>query len=372
MREQAPGEHRVALVPELAARLVAGGFSVTVQSGAGAGAQVPDEAYSAAGAEVLPDALAGADVVLGVGPLPAEELRRVAPGTLTISFLPFLAPALRARRDGGLSALAMNLIPRISRAQPMDAVTSQALVAGYRGVLVAAERLPRFLPGMVTAAGTLPPARVLVLGTGVAGLSAITTARRLGAEVFAHDVRPSSATEAASVGAQFLDLDLAPLPEPEAYLRRMTERQVARLRDRLAPHVAAADAVITTAAVPGQAGPPRLISRAMVSAMRPGSVVVDLSADLGGNVEGVRAGEETRVGGVLLWGGRNVAAQVPLHASRLYAANVVALLEHVAGTRTGSGIDLTDEIVDACCVTFGGQVRPPWASLLAELEGPGG
>jgi len=293
-------------------------------------------------------------------------VRRLDSGTVTVAFLaPREDPDLiRALRDGGITALSLDLMPRISIAQGMDALTSQSLVVGYRGALVAAERLPRFLPGFVTAAGTLAPARVLVLGAGVAGLQAIATARRLGADVAAYDVRATSAEEVRSLGAEFLQLGLEPLTGPAGYARLMDADRAARQQALLAPHVAAADAVITTAAVPGHAAP-QLVTRAMVEAMRPGSVVVDLAAEAGGNVEGVRAGEEQTVGsGVLLWGGADVASQLPAHASRLYAHNVVSVLEYL-GPEGVAAPDLSDAIVGACCVTHDGKVvHGPTAELL--------
>ncbi len=316
---------------------------------------------------MTPDPVEGADVLLSVRPPAPEAVRRLAPGSLTISFLPVREELelVRALRDGGVTALALELIPRISRAQAMDALTSQALVSGYRGALVAAERLPRFLPGFTTAAGTLPPARVLVLGAGVAGLQAIATARRLGADVAGYDVRASSPEEIRSLGAEFLDLGLEPLTGAAGYARQLDPARAARQQDLLGPHVAAADAVITTAAVPGHDAP-MLISRAMVAAMRPGSVVIDLAAEAGGNVEDVRPGAEEMVGdGVLLWGGADVPSQLPAHASRMFAHNVVSLLEYL-GPEGVRAPDLTDEILGACAVTHAGRiVHAPTAELLA-------
>ncbi len=355
----------MALVPELAGRLRARGFRVAVAAGAGLARSSPDVAYTNAAVRVTPDPVVGADVLLSVRPPRPDDVRRLAPGALTISFLPVSEERdlVELMRTQGVTALSLDLLPRTSAAQPMDALTSQALVTGYRGALVAAERLPRFFPGFVTAAGTLPPARVLVLGAGVAGLQAIATARRLGAEVAAYDVRASAPEEVRSLGAEFLDLGLPPLAGAAGYARVMDPDRATRQAELLASHVAAADAVLTTAAVPGHAAP-ILVTRAMVAAMRPGSVVVDLAAESGGNVEGVRPGVEEIVGdGVLLWGGADVPSQLPETASRLFAANVVALLEHL-GPEGVRSPDLDDEILAACCVTHAGVVRGPAAELL--------
>ncbi|WP_026874237.1 NAD(P) transhydrogenase subunit alpha [Jiangella gansuensis] len=352
-------ERRVALVPELVGRLTTAGLDVVVESGAGIGSLHPDSAYEAAGAAVVSGdaALAGADVVVSVQPLAPARIAALRTGAITVSFLPVTQEldVVRAARDAGVTALSLELVPRISRAQSMDALTSQALVAGYRAVLVAAEKLPRFFPLSMTAAGTVPPAEVLVLGAGVAGLQAIATARRLGARVQAYDVRAASADEIRSLGAKFVELDLPSLEGAGGYAREMTEERAQLQRDLLAPHVSASDVVITTAAVPGRTAP-LLVQRPAVEAMKPGSVVVDLAAESGGNVEGSVAGSELTVGGALLWGGRNVPSQLPVHASRLYAANVVnvVLLMTADGKVTP---DFDDEIVDGACVTHDGAVR---------------
>ncbi|NED95888.1 NAD(P) transhydrogenase subunit alpha [Phytoactinopolyspora alkaliphila] len=358
VREVREHERRVALVPELVGRLTGAGLEVVVEPGAGEWAFHPDDQYVAAGAEVSPsDVLESADVVLSVQPLEPDRIARLKPGAVTISFLPVSSEldVVRAARDAGVTALSVELVPRISRAQSMDALTSQALVGGYRAVLIAAERLPRFFPLSMTAAGTVPPAQVLVLGAGVAGLQAIATAKRLGAKVEAYDVRAASAEEVRSLGARFVELDLPSLEGAGGYAREMTEERAQLQRDRLAPHVSSADVLITTAAVPGRQAP-LLVERAALEAMKPGSVVVDLAAESGGNVEGSVPGEEIRVGQTLLWGGRNVPSQLPVHASRLYAANVVnlTLLMTAEGEIT---VDLSDEIIDGACVTHEGAVR---------------
>jgi NAD(P) transhydrogenase subunit alpha len=362
-------ERRVALVPDLVGRLTSAGLEVAVESGAGAGALHTDAAYEAAGASVVTgDALAGADVLLSVNPLPPERLAALRSGVVTVSFLPATQElgVVRAARDAGVTAFSLELVPRISRAQSMDALTSQALVAGYRAVLVAAEKLPRFFPLSMTAAGTVPPAEVLVLGAGVAGLQAIATARRLGARVQAYDVRAASADEVRSLGAQFVELDLPSLEGAGGYAREMTEERAQLQRDLLAPVVSASDVLITTAAVPGRAAP-LLVQRPAVEAMKAGSIVVDLAAESGGNVEGSVAGEELHVGGALLWGARNVPSQLPVHASRLFAANVVnlVLLMTADGKVTP---DFADEIVDGAAVTHDGVVRHAPTRELLEAE----
>lgn len=356
--ELVENERRVALVPELVGRLTGAGLDVVVESGAGRHSLHSDDAYEAAGAQVVAaDVLADADVVLSVQPLEPSRLATLRSGAVTISFLPATQELdiVRAARDAGVTALSVELVPRISRAQSMDALTSQALVGGYRAALIAAERLPRFFPLSMTAAGTVPPAEVLVLGAGVAGLQAIATARRLGARVQAYDVRAAAAEEIRSLGARFVELDLPSLEGSGGYAREMTEERAQLQRDLLGEYVIKSDVVITTAAVPGRRAP-LLVERAAVEAMKPGSVVVDLAAESGGNVEGSVAGAEVHIGETLVYGGRNVPSQLPIHASRLYSANLVNLL--LLMTNDGKVTpDLTDEIIDGCCVTHDGTVR---------------
>ncbi len=345
-------------MPDSVVRLVRAGLDVVVETGAGAHAFVADADYVTAGATIATeDALADADVVLHVSPLSVEQAGRLRRGAVTMGFLSpsTNAEGIRALRDAGTSAFSVELLPRISRAQSMDALTSQALVSGYRAALVAADRLPKFLPLLMTAAGTVPPAQVLVLGAGVAGLQAIATAKRLGAVVSAYDVRPASADEVRSMGAKFVELDLEALEGTGGYAREMSDDRATRQRELLAPFVAKSDAVITTAAVPGRSAP-LLVTRSMVEGMRPGSVVVDLAAETGGNVEGSVPGEEVVVGGVTIWGARDVPSQLPVDASRLYARNVSDLLLLM----TADGVvapDWEDEIVAACWVTREGAVR---------------
>jgi NAD(P) transhydrogenase subunit alpha len=369
VKETDPVEHRVALVPDVVRRLVGAGLEVAVEAGAGVRAHRPDEEYRDAGAEITANPLDGADVVLSVQPISAAQVRDLRVDAVSISFLPLAqnVDLIRTLRDAKVTSFAMELIPRISRAQAMDALSSQALVAGYRGVLVAAERLPKFFPLFMTAAGTVPPAKVLVLGAGVAGLQAIATARRLGAQVEAYDVRAAAAEEVRSLGARFVELDLPTLEGAGGYAREMTEERAQTQRELLAPHVMAADVLITTAAVPGREAP-LLVERAAVEGMAAGSVVVDLAAESGGNVEGSVPGEEVTVGQTLVWGGRNVPSQLPVHASKLYSTNVTELLLLM----TSDGVvtpDFSDEIVEGTCVTHDGVVRNEAARQLLGEDG---
>jgi NAD(P) transhydrogenase subunit alpha len=374
--ETREGETRVALVPELVGKLTGLGYDVAVEAGAGARALHTDEEYIAAGAEVVADPWHGADAVISVNPLDASVVRTLPGGTATVSFLPVASSLdlVANLRDCGVTAFAMELVPRISRAQSMDALSSQSLVSGYRCAIVAAGLLRRFFPLNMTAAGTVPPAQVVVLGAGVAGLQAIATARRLGAVVKAYDVRAAAAEEIRSMGAQAIELELETLEGTGGYAREMTEDRARRQQELLAPYIGAADALITTAAVPGRRAL-LLVTAAMVEQMGPGSVVVDLAAESGGNVEGARPGEVVRVGNAQVWGGANVPAQMPGPASRLYAQNVVNLLTLM--TRSGAdgepafAPDFDDEIVTGCCVTRDGAVwhEPTRAALEGPVEG---
>jgi NAD(P) transhydrogenase subunit alpha len=314
---------------------------------------LPDEAYAAAGASIT-DALDESDVVISVRPLTDDQVSALRPGATTISFFPRTTD-VTSRVAGSITTFGMEYVPRISRAQSMDALSSQSLVAGYRAAIVAAGRLRQFFPLSMTAAGTVPPAQIVVLGAGVAGLQAIATCRRLGAVVKGYDVRAAAAEEIRSMGAQAIELDLPTLEGAGGYAREMTEDRAARQRKLLAPYIAAADALITTAAVPGRQAPV-LVTSEMVAQMKPGSVVVDLAAESGGNVEGVQAGGVVQVGGVQLWGGANVPSQMPGPASRLYAQNVVNVL--LLMTREGVfAPDFDDEIVAAMCLTHAGEER---------------
>jgi NAD(P) transhydrogenase subunit alpha len=370
--ETREGEARVALVPELVGKLTGLGYAVAVEPRAGAGALHPDEEYAAAGAEIVDEPWLDADVVVSVNPLTASVVRRLRAGTATVSFLPVNASheLVVDLRDCGITSFAMELVPRISRAQSMDALSSQSLVSGYRCAIVAAGLLRRFFPLNMTAAGTVPPAEVVVLGAGVAGLQAIATSKRLGAVVKAYDVRAAAAEEIRSVGAVAIELDLETLEGSGGYAREMTDDRAQRQRDLLAPYIAAADALITTAAVPGRQAP-LLVTAGMVEQMKPGSVVVDLAAESGGNVEGAQPGHVVRIGHAQVWGGANVPSQMPGPASRLYAQNVVNLVTLMTSPTDEGGLfapDFDDEIVAGSCVTHEGAIRhePTRAALEGE------
>jgi NAD(P) transhydrogenase subunit alpha len=368
-KETREGETRVALVPELVEKLTSLGYDVAIEPGAGEGALHADEDYVGAGAQVVEEPWHGAEVVVSVNPLAPAVISRLRQGTATISFLPTGSlDVVSNLRDGWVTSFAMELVPRISRAQSMDALSSQALVSGYRCAIVAAGLLRRFLPLNMTAAGTVPPAEVVVLGAGVAGLQAIATAKRLGAVVKAYDVRAAAAEEIRSMGAVAIELDLETLEGAGGYAREMTEDRAARQRELLTPYIAAADALITTAAVPGRKAP-LLVTREMVEQMSPGSVVVDLAAESGGNVEGAEPGKVVRIGNAQVWGGATVPAQMPGPASRLYAQNVVNLVTLM--THDGAyAPDFDDEIVAGSCVTHDGAVRHE--PTRQALEGPAG
>lgn len=361
-KETREGERRVALVPDTVAKLAGLGLEVTVESGAGVEAFATDDDYIAAGASVVATAdvaaaFAEADVVASVRPLDPASAQTLKPGAVALSFLQpnTDATTVAALAKAGATGLSFDLVPRISRAQSMDALTSQALVTGYRASLVAANALPKFFPLFMTAAGTIPPAKVLVLGAGVAGLQAIATAKRLGAVVSAYDVRAASADEVRSMGASFIELELEALEASGGYAREMTEERAARQRELLTPYITESDVLITTAAVPGRQAP-RLVTAEMLHGMKPGSVVVDLASETGGNVEGSVSGEEVVINGVRIWGAKDVASSMPVHASRLYAMNVVALL----GLAVKDGelvLDPEDEVFDGCAVVLNGEIR---------------
>ncbi len=361
--ESKSGEKRVALLPDIISKLTRAGLSVAIESNAGLNAGANDGAFTAAGAEVFSPSnqgkeLSGADVVLSVQPLTPDQAASLKSGAITISFLSpsSASDSIAALAKAGATALSLEAVPRISRAQSMDALTSQALCAGYRAALVGAELSPRFFPLLMTAAGTVTPANVLVLGAGVAGLQAIATARRLGAVVSAYDVRPSSADEVKSMGATFIELELEALEGAGGYAREMTEERAAKQRELLTPYITKSHVLITTAAVPGRPAP-RLVTKEMYQAMAEGSVIVDLAAESGGNVEGSKPGEIVTVGnGVKIWGGKDVPSQLPFHASYLYSRNVVNLL--LLMTKEGVVTpDFSDEIIDAAALTHGGVNR---------------
>lgn len=364
LKEAAPGETRVAMVPAVLGDLMKAGFEVVVEAGAGFRAGFPDQAFQEAGATVLEDAAAvmeGARALLRVAPPPADDPGPPLPaGAVVIGFLAPLDHPERVQglADAGVTALSMEMVPRTTRAQRMDALSSQASAAGYRAVLLGANHLGRFLPMLTTAAGTLPPARVLILGAGVAGLQAIATARRLGAVVEAFDVRPAVKEQVQSLGARFLEPAEAVAAEGTGgYASTLSEDQQARVEDLMASAVPQNDMVITTAQIPGRPAP-RLVDASMVEAMRPGSVIVDLAAASGGNCALTRADEVVQHHGVTILGPTNLAASLPVHSSQMYARNVASLLLHMV--KDGAlAVDLEDEIVAGSCLTHGGQVVHP-------------
>jgi NAD(P) transhydrogenase subunit alpha len=348
-RETAAGERRVALVPEAVARL--DGITVALERGAGLEAGFADSEYAEAGAELVDDAWQGVDGVIKVAKPSVDEAAKLRTGELLVAFLQPLTDRELVERlaAAGVLGFAMESIPRTTRAQPMDALSSQATVSGYKAVLLAAERLPRFFPMLTTAAGTIAPARVLVLGAGVAGLQAIATARRLGAVVSGFDVRPAVREQVQSLGATFLDLGVVGEETEGGYARELTPEEQAEQQRALEERIPDFDAVITTAAVPGRPAP-KLIPAAAVQRMRAGSVIVDLAAETGGNCELTKPGETVEVGGVSIVGLLNLASTMPTHASQLYARNVSALLGHLAPGGELQ-LDWDDEITAGTCVT---------------------
>ena len=348
-RESAPGERRVALVPDAVAKLSEAGFDVVVEAGAGAAAAFPDEAFRDAGA-TLADPW-GAELVAKVRKPSDDELSRLRDGQVLIGFLQPLTDAEGIERltAKGVTAFAMESIPRITRAQPMDALSSQATVSGYKAVILAADRLPKFLPMLMTAAGTVAPAKVLVIGAGVAGLQAIATARRLGAVVSGFDVRPVVKEQVESLGASFLELGVVGEETEGGYARELTEDEQRRQQEELEARIGDFDVVVTTALIPGRPAP-RLIPRTAIESMRPGSVIVDLAAEAGGNAELTQPDEEVSHQGVTILGPTNLPSTMPFHASQLYARNVSALLQHLA-PEGELKLDFDDEITSGACVT---------------------
>ncbi|SEP53445.1 Re/Si-specific NAD(P)(+) transhydrogenase subunit alpha [Amycolatopsis saalfeldensis] len=341
--ESRPGERRVAMVPKLVARLAQRGLRVVVEPGAGAGAQLADDAYVQAGAE-LGDAWA-ADVVLKVAPPSETEVGKLKTGTVLIGFLdPRGDPeGIAALERAGVRAFAMEAVPRISRAQAMDALSSQSSVSGYRAVLLAAEKFTRFFPMLTTAAGTVPPAKVLVLGAGVAGLQALATAKRLGSQTTGYDVRPEVGEQVRSIGAKFLDLGIEAVGEG-GYARELTAEERAEQQRRLTEAITKFDVVITTALVPGRKAP-TLVTADAVKGMPAGGVVLDLAGESGGNCELSRPGEDVVEHDVTISAPLNVPSGMPTHASELYARNVTELLELLVTTEGELKLDFSDEVV---------------------------
>ncbi|MBA2642427.1 MAG: Re/Si-specific NAD(P)(+) transhydrogenase subunit alpha [Actinobacteria bacterium] len=352
-KETAAGERRVALVPETVSKLTSSGFEIRVERGAGESAGFPDADYEAAGGE-LADAdglLVGANAVARVARPSPEEVAKMASGTVLIGFLQPLTDAdgIARLREQGVVAFAMESIPRITRAQSMDALSSQATVAGYKAVLLAADRVPKLFPMLMTAAGTIAPVRALVIGAGVAGLQAIATARRLGAVVSGFDVRPAVKEQVESLGAAFLDLGVSTEETEGGYARELTPEEQERQQAALEQRIPDFDVVVTTAAVPGRPAP-KLIPATAVERMRPGSVIVDLAAETGGNCELTVPGEIVEHRGVTIDGTTNLPSLMAFHASQLYSRNVAALLQHLA-PNGDLKLDWDDEITAGACVT---------------------
>ena len=369
--ETLEGERRVAAVPETVGKMVSAGLGVAVQAGAGRYAYLPDEAYVDKGARISNDRtslLGSSGVLVKVQPPTLDEVKLLPAGSAVISMLapssfPDIIKALAAQR---VTAFALELVPRTTRAQSMDVLSSQALVGGYRATLAAARLLPKFFPMFMTAAGTVRPARVFVLGAGVAGLQAIATANRLGAVVDAYDVRAAAADEVRSLGAKFLVLDLETQEGAGGYARAQSDDFITKQRQLLGEHLTQVDAVITTAAVPGRRAP-ILLTEEMVKGMRPGSVVVDLAADSGGNCELTEPGREVVVDGVTVYGLSQAPSELPMHASELFARNVTNLLKLMI--KDGQyAPDFSDDILAGCCVTRDGDIVHPAARDALGLE----
>ncbi len=357
LRETVPGERRVALTPEIAKKLRAKGARIVMQDGAGASAYFTDGAYGDSEVVAAESALAQADVLLKVQPPSLEEIAALKEGAIVIGHLqPHLSPErTKALRDRRITAFAMELLPRTTRAQAMDVLSSQAAVSGYKAVLIAAEAAPKFFPMLTTAAGTIRPSKVLVVGAGVAGLQAIATARRLGAQVEGFDVRPETKEQIESLGAKFLDLGVSAAGSG-GYARELTAEEREQQQHALAEQLKAFDVVVTTAAVPGRKAP-RIINAAMVAGMKPGAVIVDIAAETGGNVEGTEAGRiVTSANGVTLIGPTNLPASAPVHASEMYARNLYNFLE--LSLKDGAlTLDWDDELIAKTCLTHAGEIR---------------
>jgi len=358
VRESAAGERRVAVTPEVAKKLKARGAQIVLEQGAGASAYFADAAY--VDCETVSNAraaLARADVLLKVQPPTLEEIAALREGAVVIATLqPHLAPErTKALRDRRITAFAMELLPRTTRAQAMDVLSSQAAVAGYKAVLIAAEAAPKFFPMLTTAAGTIRPSKVLIVGAGVAGLQAIATARRLGAQVEGFDVRPETREQIESLGAKFLDLGVSAAGSG-GYARELTQEERDKQQQALADHLKGIDVVVTTAAVPGRKAP-RIISAAMVAGMKPGAVIVDIAAESGGNVEITEAGRTVvSANGVSVIGTVNLPASAPVHASEMYARNLYNFLE--LSLKDGVlNLDWNDELIAKTCVTHGGEIK---------------
>ena len=370
LRESSPQETRVSVVPEVAERLAQTGARVLLEHGAGVRAQFPDSLYkSVVWADSATAVLAQADVVLTVQPLTVEQIQRLKTGAVVVGFMQPHAKAaeVKALQERGITSFAMELVPRISRAQSMDALSSQASIAGYKAVLIAASQLQKFLPMLTTAAGTIRPAQVLIIGAGVAGLQAIATARRLGAVVEAYDVRSATKEQVKSLGAKFVDTGVS-AEGTGGYARELTEEEKRKQQEVLDSRIAAADAVVTTASVPGRPAP-KIILRAAVERMRPGSVIVDIAAEQGGNCELTRAGETVEHRGVKIVGPVNLPGELAYNASEMYARNLLNFLKP-ALAKGELAIDWNDEVFAQSCLTHAGQIKhEPTAKALQGNKG---
>ena len=357
LRESAPQETRVSLVPEVADKLAQTGAKVLIERGAGIRAQFPDSLYkNVAWADSSASVLEQAQIVLTVQPLSLEQIQQLKPGAVVIGFMQAHArkAEVKALKDHGVTSFAMEFVPRISRAQSMDALSSQAAIAGYKAVLIAANHMQKFLPMLTTAAGTIRPSMVLIIGAGVAGLQAIATARRLGAVVEAYDVRAATKEQVKSLGAKFVDTGVS-ADGAGGYARELTDEEKRKQQEILDSRIAAADAVVTTASVPGRPAP-KIISRAAVERMRPGSVVVDIAAEQGGNCELTRAGEIVEHQGVRIIGAVNLPGELAYNASEMYARNLLNFLKP-ALDKGELAIDWNDEVFAQSCLTHGGQIK---------------
>jgi NAD(P) transhydrogenase subunit alpha len=367
VRETAPGERRVALTPDVAKKLKAKAVNLLIEHDAGNAASFPDASFK--DTEVVADArsaLNRADVLLTVQPPTLEQIAALREGSVTIGYLsPHLAPErIKALRDRKITSFAMELLPRTTRAQAMDVLSSQANIAGYKAVLIAAEASPKFFPMLTTAAGTIRPSKVLIIGAGVAGLQAIATARRLGGQVEGFDVRPETKEQIQSLGAKYVELGVS-AAGTGGYARELTPEERAQQQAALAEHIKGVDVIVTTAAVPGRKAP-RIITKAMVEGMKPGSVIVDIAAETGGNCEATEPGKTvTTANGVTVIGPLNLAATTPIHASELYAKNLYNFLE--LSIKDGAlNLDWDDELIAKTCVTHAGQIKHEPTKQLVE------
>jgi NAD(P) transhydrogenase subunit alpha len=367
LRERAPGETRVSLVPEIADKFAALGARVLLERGAGVSAQFPDSLYkNVEWADSAEAVLAAADVLLTVQPLSVAQIQALKPGAVVIGFMQAHAQLdmVRALREHQITGFAMELVPRISRAQSMDALSSQAAIGGYKAALIAANTLDRFLPMLTTAAGTIRPATVLIIGVGVAGLQAIATAKRLGAVVEAYDVRSATREQVKSLGAKFVETGVS-AEGSGGYARELTDEEKAKQQQVLETRIAVADAVISTAAIPGRRAP-RIISLAAVERMKAGAVIVDMAAESGGNCELTQAGQTVVHQGVKIVGPVNLPAQLAFHASEMYARNLYNFLKPALGKDATLAIDWQDEVFAQSCLTHAGAIKHEPTRKLAE------